>query len=77
MAFYRFERDGWTPEDVAKELERQTYHYGLVPGYIYAMVKTKPLSSLLEARMVEDRNHAPEEPLRSPPEEPLDLITRE
>jgi protein tyrosine/serine phosphatase len=62
VAFYRFERDGWTPEDVANELERQTYHYGLVPGYIYAMVKTKPLSSLLEANMVEDRNRAPDAP---------------
>ncbi|MGP0062022.1 MAG: fused DSP-PTPase phosphatase/NAD kinase-like protein [Isosphaeraceae bacterium] len=62
VAFYRFERDGWTPEDVALELERQTYHYGLVPGYIYAMVKTKPLSSLLRADMVVDRNREPDEP---------------
>jgi protein tyrosine/serine phosphatase len=62
VAFYRFERDRWTPEDVASELERQTYHYGLVPGYIYAMVKTKPLSSLLKADMVVDRNIEKEEP---------------
>jgi protein tyrosine/serine phosphatase len=62
VAYYRFERDGWTPEDVAIELERQTYHYGLVPGYIYAMVKTKPLSSLLRADMVVDRNRVPDEP---------------
>jgi protein tyrosine/serine phosphatase len=64
VAFYRFERDGWTPEDVAAELRRQTYHYGLVPGYIYAMVKTKP-STLLRSEMVVDRNRraegAPEE----------------
>ena len=46
VAFYRFERDGWTPEDVASELRRQTYHYGLVPGYIYAMVKTKPFDDV-------------------------------
>ena len=59
VAFYRFERDGWTPEDVASELERQTYHYGLVPGYIYAMVKTKPLLSLLKAESVFDRNRGP------------------
>jgi len=62
VAFYRFERDGWTPEDVANELERQTYHYGLVPGYIYAMVKTKPLASLLRADTVVDRNREPDGP---------------
>jgi protein tyrosine/serine phosphatase len=56
VAFYRFERDGWTPEDVAAELRRQTYHYGLVPGYIYAMVKTKPSTILLRSEMLFDRN---------------------
>jgi protein tyrosine/serine phosphatase len=61
VAFYRFERDGWTPEDVAAELRRQTYHYGLVPGYIYAMVKTKPSSTLLRSEMLFDRNHEPEQ----------------
>lgn len=60
-AFYRFERDGWTPEDVAAELRRQTYHYGLVPGYIYAMVKSKP-SSLLRSEMVVDRNQQADGP---------------
>jgi protein tyrosine/serine phosphatase len=55
-AFYRFERDGWTPDDVAAELRRQTYHYGLVPGYIYAMVKTKPSTTILRAEMLSDRN---------------------
>ena len=70
VAFYRFERDGWTPEDVADELERQTYHYGLVPGYIYAMVKTKPLSSLLRADMVVDRNRVPDEPRKEAVHEP-------
>ncbi len=75
VAIYRFERDGWTPEDVASELERQTYHYGLVPGYIYAMVKTKPLASLLKADMLVDRNRAPEESLKSPREKPLDFTT--
>jgi DSP-PTPase phosphatase fused to NAD+ Kinase len=68
VAFYRFERDGWTPEDVASELERQRYHYGLVPGYIYAMVKTKPLASLLKADKLEDRNRAPEPPRPADPE---------
>jgi protein tyrosine/serine phosphatase len=63
VAFYRFERDGWTPEDVAAELRRQTYHYGLVPGYIYAMVKTKPSTTLLRSEMLFDRN-LPTEPAR-------------
>jgi protein tyrosine/serine phosphatase len=78
VAFYRFERDGWTPEDVANELERQTYHYGLVPGYIYAMVKTKPLGSLLKADKLEDRNRAPVPPrgadLDPGPAEPAERI---
>ena len=56
VAFYRFERDGWTPEDVAAELRRQTYHYGLVPGYIYAMVKSRPSASLMRSGMILDRN---------------------
>lgn len=42
VALYRFERDGWTIDDVAAELRRQTYRDGWIPGYIYAMVKTKP-----------------------------------
>lgn len=62
VAFYRYERDGWTPEDVAAELRRQTYHYGLVPGYIYAMVKTKPSTTLLHSEMIFDRNLAAEAP---------------
>jgi protein tyrosine/serine phosphatase len=42
VALYRFERDGWTVEDVATEMRRQTYRYGWLPGYIYAMARTKP-----------------------------------
>ena len=42
VALYRFERDGWTIQDVAAELRRQSYRDGFIPGYIYAMVKTKP-----------------------------------
>jgi protein tyrosine/serine phosphatase len=62
VAFYRFERDGWTPEDVAAELKRQTYHYGLVPGYIYAMAKTKPSMSMPRSEMLLDRNRETEAP---------------
>ena len=77
VAFYRFQRDGWTPEDVASELRRQTYHYGLVPGYIYAMVRTKPLS-LLQAEAVVDRNREPEVPRTEAPEwDPIDLKSTE
>jgi protein tyrosine/serine phosphatase len=69
VAFYRFQRDGWTPEDVASELRRQTYHYGLVPGYIYAMVRTKP-SSRLQAETVVDRNREPAVPRKEADDEP-------
>jgi protein tyrosine/serine phosphatase len=62
VAFYRFERDGWTPEDVAAELKRQTYHYGLVPGYIYAMVKARPSTSMPRTEMLLDRNRPTESP---------------
>jgi protein tyrosine/serine phosphatase len=64
VAFYRFERDGWTPEDVAAELKRQTYHYGLVPGYIYAMVKTKPSMAMPRSELLLDRNRPTEAPRR-------------
>ncbi len=69
VAFYRFERDGWTPDDVAAEMRRQTYHYGLVPGYIYAMVKTKPLTTLLRSEMILDRNRATEGPRKEAADE--------
>ena len=42
VALYRFERDGWTIQDVAAELRRQSYRDGFIPGYIYAMVRSKP-----------------------------------
>ena len=64
MAFFRLEREGWTPEDVAAELKRQTYHYGLVPGYIYAMVKTKPSMSIPRSEPLYDRNRPTDSPRR-------------
>ncbi len=70
VAFYRFERDGWTPEDVAAELNRQTYHYGLLPGYIYAMVKTKP--RLPKVAMTLDRNRPEERREAVEPEGPIE-----
>lgn len=56
VALYRFERDGWTIQDVAAELKRQTYRDGYIPGYIYAMVKTKPSLVLHQPVMLDDRN---------------------
>lgn len=44
VALYRFERDGWTVEDVADEMRRQAYRWGWLPGYVYAMVKERPLN---------------------------------
>lgn len=60
VAFYRYERDGWTPEDVVAELRRQTYHYGLVPGYVYAMVKSRPSMTMPRSDMLFDRNQSTE-----------------
>jgi protein tyrosine/serine phosphatase len=56
VALYRFERDGWTLEDVATEMRRQTYHYGWLPGYVYAMAKNKPALAGPRPEMVFDQN---------------------
>ena len=56
VALYRFERDGWTVADVQKEMERQAYREGWLPGYIYAMVKARPHRELYEPAITHDRN---------------------
>ncbi|MFO0890223.1 MAG: tyrosine-protein phosphatase [Isosphaeraceae bacterium] len=56
VALYRFERDGWTVEDVAAELKRQNYKDGFIAGYIYAMVKTKPSLALHHPRNIDEPN---------------------
>jgi hypothetical protein len=56
VALYRFERDGWTIQDVAAEMKRQTYRDGFIPGYIYAMVKIKPSLVLHQPVTIDDRN---------------------
>jgi protein tyrosine/serine phosphatase len=56
VAMYRFERDGWTIEDVAVEMRRQTYRYGWLPGYMYAMAKNKPTAVPPGSEMLFDRN---------------------
>jgi protein tyrosine phosphatase (PTP) superfamily phosphohydrolase (DUF442 family) len=65
VALYRFERNGWTIEDVQAEMARQTYRQGWLPGYVYGMVKKRPNGSLFEPRVVHDRN-LQRTPLSSP-----------
>ena len=62
VAMYRFERDGWTIEDVANEMRRQTYRSGWIPGYIYAMVKAKPPFTQTKLIYYSDRNRPPSDP---------------
>ncbi len=42
VALYRMEVQGWTPDDVAAELERQGYHDGWICGYVRGMVEPWP-----------------------------------
>jgi hypothetical protein len=56
VAMYRLERDGWMLEDVANEMRRQTYRYGWLPGYVYALARHKPALAGPRPEMIEDRN---------------------
>ncbi|QEH36432.1 hypothetical protein OJF2_49960 [Aquisphaera giovannonii] len=56
VALYRYERDGWTIEDVAAELKRQAYRDGHIAGYIYAMARNKPSLVLHNPQTIDDRN---------------------
>lgn len=67
VALYRFERDGWAIQDVAAEMERQTYRQGWLPGYVYSMVAQRPDAELFEPSMMLDRNQP------DPPPEALDV----
>lgn len=72
VALYRFERDGWTIDDVAAEARRQTYREGWIPGYIYSMATNKPDSDLHDPVAIDERN-APVEADPTPlPEEAAD-----
>ncbi|WP_165244176.1 fused DSP-PTPase phosphatase/NAD kinase-like protein [Paludisphaera soli] len=62
VAMYRFERDGWTIDDVSAEARRQTYREGWIPGYIFAMARNKPDSDLHHPITIDERN-LPEEPI--------------
>lgn len=54
VALYRYERDGWTIEDVAAEMTRQTYRQAWLPGYVYAMAKDKPNRELFDPQIIRD-----------------------
>ena len=59
VALYRYERDGWTVDDVAAEMDRQTYRDGWLTGYLYAMVKSKPRQDLYQPAIALDQNRPP------------------
>ena len=59
VALYRYERDGWTVDDVAAEMDRQTYRDGWLTGYLYAMVKSKPRQDLYQPAIALDHNRPP------------------
>jgi protein tyrosine phosphatase (PTP) superfamily phosphohydrolase (DUF442 family) len=57
VALFRYERDGWTIEDVSREMRRQTYREGWLPGYVYGMVKTgHPARERFEPQVLHDQN---------------------
>ena len=56
VALFRFERDGWTIDDVAEEMRRQSYRSGWIPGYIYNMVKNRPTIERIEPEIIRDTN---------------------
>lgn len=56
VALYRFERDGWTIDDVSAEMRRQSYKDGWLPGYVFQMVKTRQGFPLPDPPVTFDRN---------------------
>ena len=62
VALYRFERDGWTIDDVSAEMKRQVYREGWLPGYVFNMVKDRPSPERFRPPFVHDRNLKPSEP---------------
>lgn len=78
VALYRFERDGWTIDDVSAEMRRQSYRDGWIPGYIFNMVEHHPSAERFDPEISHDHNlPTPDEPLPPPhvanPEEPADV----
>ena len=72
VALFRFERDGWTIQDVAAEMRRQSYREGWIPGYVQGMVKARPGGDLYEPAIRLDRNLVPRQAAK-PKEEPTDV----
>jgi protein tyrosine/serine phosphatase len=56
VALYRFERDGWTIDDVSAEMKRQSYRDGWIPGYIYNMVSNRPGQERFVVPVLHDEN---------------------
>lgn len=69
VALYRFERDGWTIDDVSAEMERQVYRDGWLPGYVFNMVKKRPAPERFEPNASHDHN-LPD----PPPSEPSQAV---
>ncbi len=63
-ALYRFERDGWTIDDVSAEMKRQSYKDGWLPGYVYEMVQNRPSDLFADPPVTLDKN-LPEAPRTS------------
>jgi len=55
-ALYRFERDGWTIDDVSNEMRRQSYKDGWLPGYIFEMVQNRPSDLFADPPVTLDEN---------------------
>ena len=55
-ALYRFERDGWTIDDVSNEMRRQSYKDGWLPGYIFEMVENRPSDLFADPPVTLDEN---------------------
>ncbi len=72
VALYRFERDGWTIDDVSAEMKRQTYRQGWLPGYVFNMVRTRPNADLFEPQVVYDQNLPKPEPTHASAAEIID-----
>ncbi len=70
VALYRYERDGWTVEDVDAEMRRQSYAHGYLPGYVYQMARNKPTRDLFDPAIVHDANLPPP----PPPPKPREII---
>lgn len=54
VAFYRYERDGWTIADVNREMRRQSYSDGWIAGYVLAMTKGRPPKDIFEPKVTRE-----------------------